>query len=65
MCARSLQLPLPTLPSCSRLRPFRSRGYLQAAVEVQDISSTLSSVYAWETDVYYPLGHGSWNLATL
>ena len=33
--------------------------------EVQALSSTLRSVYAWEADVYYPLGHGSWNLATL
>ena len=34
-------------------------------VEVQAISSTLRSVYAWVADVCYPLGHGSWNLATL
>ena len=33
--------------------------------EVQALSSTLRSVYAWEADVCYPLGHGSWNLATL
>ena len=33
--------------------------------EVQALSSTLRSVYAGETDVCYPLGHGSWNLATL
>ena len=31
----------------------------------QAISSTLRSVYAWEADVCYPLGHGSWNLAKL
>ena len=29
------------------------------------ISSTLRSVYAWEADVCYPLGHASGNLATL
>ena len=34
-------------------------------MEVQAISSTLRSVYAWDADVCYPLGHGSWNLATL
>ena len=34
-------------------------------VGLQTISSTLRSVYAWEADVCYPLGHGSWNLATL
>ena len=33
--------------------------------EVQALSSTLRSVYAWVADVCYPLGHGSWNLATL
>ena len=29
------------------------------------MSSTLRSVYAWEADVCYPLGHGSCILATL
>ena len=43
-------------------KPFRTSSL---DVEVQAISSTLRSVYAWEADVCYPLGHGSWNLATL
>ena len=53
------------------LRQTASLGLLEAKgtsrldVEVQAISSTLRSVYAWEADVCYPLGHGSWNLATL
>ena len=33
--------------------------------EVETISSTLRSVYAWEADVCYPLVQGIWNLATL
>ena len=44
---------------------LEAKGTSRLAVEVQAISSTLRSVYAWEADVCYPLGHGSWNLATL
>ena len=53
------------------LRQAASLGLLEGKdscrleVGLQAISSTLRSVYAWEADVCYPLGHGSWNLATL
>ena len=53
------------------LRQAASLGLLEAKGtsrlngDEQAISSTLRSVYAWEADVCYPLGHGSWNLATL
>ena len=53
------------------LRQAASLGLLEAKgsgrqdVGLEAISSTLRSVYAWEADVCYPLGHGSWNLATL
>ena len=47
------------------LRLLEAKGISRLAVEVQAISSTLRSVYAWEADVCYPLGHGSWNVATL
>ena len=53
------------------LRQAASLGLLEAKGSgrhdggVQAMSSTLRSVYAWEADVCYPLGHGSWNLATL
>ena len=53
------------------LRQAASLGLLGAKgsgrhdVGLQAMSSTLRSVYAWEADVCYPLGHGSWNLATL
>ena len=53
------------------LRQAASLGLLEAKgsgrhdVGLQAMSSTLRSVYAWEADVCYPLGHGSWNLATL
>ena len=60
-----IPLPLPALPSNSEPRPFRSQGYQQAGCGGTGISSTLRSVYAWEADVCYPLGHGIWNLATL
>ena len=43
-------------------KPFRTS---RLDVEVEAISSTLSSVYAWEADVCYPLVHGIWKLATL
>ena len=43
-------------------KPFRTS---RLDVEVQAISSTLRSVYAWEAGVCYPLEHGIWNLATL
>ena len=52
-------------------RQTASLGLLQAKStsrldgDEQAISSSLRSVYAWEADVFYPLGHGSWNLATL
>ena len=44
---------------------LEAKGTSRLAVEVQAISSTLRSVYAWEADVCYPLVHGIWNLATL
>ena len=44
---------------------LEDKGTSRMAVEVQAISSTLRSVYAWEADVCYPVVHGSWNLATL
>ena len=44
---------------------LEAKGTSRLDVEVQAISSTLRSVYAWEADVCYPLGHGSWTLATL
>ena len=44
---------------------LEAKGTSRLAVEVQAISSTLRSVYAWEAGVCYTLGHGSWNLATL
>ena len=47
------------------LDPLAAKGTSRLDVEVQAISSTLRSVYAWEADVCYPLGHRSWNLATL
>ena len=53
------------------LRQAASVGLLEAKGSgrkdggIQAISSTLRRVYAWEADVCYPLGHGSWNLATL
>ena len=53
------------------MRQAASLGLLEAKgsgrqdVGLQAMSSTLRSVYAWEADVCYPLGHGSWNLATL
>ena len=65
LCAGTFQLPLPTLPSRSEPRPFRSEVTCRQDVEVQAISSTLRSGYAWEADVCYPLGHASGNLATL
>ena len=65
LCAGRFQLPLPTLASSSEPRPFGSEGSGRQDVGLQAISSTLRSVYAWEADVCYPLGHGSWNLATL
>ena len=65
LCAGRFQLPLPALPSNSEPRPFRRQGTSRLDVEVQAISSTLRSVYAWEADVCYPLVHGIWNLSTL
>ena len=44
---------------------LEAKGSCRQEVGLQAISSTLRSVYAWEADVCYPLGHGSWNLATL
>ena len=44
---------------------MEAKGSCRQDVGLLDISSTLRSVYAWEADVCYPLGHGSWNLATL
>ena len=65
LCAGRFQLPLPALPSNSEPRPLEAKGTSRLDVEVQAISSTLSSVYAWEADVSYPLVDASWNLATL
>ena len=59
------------ITSTQHFRQTASLGILEAKgtsrldVEVQAISSTLRSVYAWEADVCYPLVHGIWNLATL
>ena len=47
------------------LRLLEAKGTSRLDVEVQAISSTLRSVYAWEADVCYPLGPGSWNPVTL
>ena len=44
---------------------LEAKGTSRLDVEVQAISSTLRSVYAWDADVCSPLGHGSWNLDTL
>ena len=44
---------------------LEAKGTSRLDVEIQAISSTLRSVYAWEADVCYPLVHGIWNLATL
>ena len=44
---------------------LEAKGSGRQDVGLQAISSTFTSVYAWEADVCYPLGHGSWNLATL
>ena len=44
---------------------MEAKGTGRHDVGLQAMSSTLRSVYAWEADVCYPLGHGSWNLATL
>ena len=65
LCAGRFQLPLPTLASSSEPRPFGSEGSGRQDVGLQAMSSTLRSVYAWEADVCYPLGHASGNLATL
>ena len=65
LCAGRFQLPLPTLASSSEPRPLEAKGSGRHDVGLQAMSSTLRSVYAWEADVCYPLGHGSWNLATL
>ena len=64
MCAGRFQLPLPTLASSSEPRPFGSEGSGRQDIGLQAMSSTLRSVYAWEADVCYPLGHGSWNSYT-
>ena len=44
---------------------LEAKGTSRLDVEVQAISSTLRSVYAWDANVCYPLVHGFWNLATL
>ena len=44
---------------------LEAKGSGRQEVGLQAMSSTLRRVYAWEADVCYPLGHGSWNLATL
>ena len=41
---------------------LEAKGTSRLDVEVQAISSTLRSVYAWEADVCYPLVHASGNL---
>ena len=65
LCAGRFQLPLPAVPSNSEPRPLEAKGSCRHDVGLQAMSSTLRSVYAWEANVCYPLGHGSWNLATL
>ena len=44
---------------------LEANGTSRLDVEVQAISSTLRSVYAWEADVCYPQIHGIRNIATL
>ena len=64
-------MPGDSIYLCQHLRQAASLGLLEAKgscrqdVGLQAISPTLRSGYAWEADVCYPLGHGSWNLATL
>ena len=53
------------LRKAANLGLLEAKGSSRLNVEVQAISSALRSVYAWEADVCYPLGHASWNLATL
>ena len=53
------------LRQAASLGLLEAKGSVRQDVGLQAISSTLRSVYAWEADVCYPLGHGSWNLATL
>ena len=53
------------LRQAASLGLLEAKGSVRHDVGLQAISSTLRSVYAWEADVCYPLGHGSWNLATL
>ena len=65
LCAWRFQLLLPALPLNSVLGLLEAKGTSRLDVEVQAVSSTLRSVYAWEADVCYPLGHGRWNLAIL
>ena len=44
---------------------LEAQGTSRLDVEVEAITSTLRSVYAWEADVCYPVVHDIWKLATL
>ena len=44
---------------------LEAKGSGRQDVGLQAISSTFTSVYAWEADVCYPLVHANGNLATL
>ena len=65
LCAGRFQFLSQHLRQAASLGLLEAKGTSRLAVEVQAISSTLRSVYAWEADVCYPLVHGIWNLATL
>ena len=65
LCAGRFQLPLPNFGEAASLGLLEAKGSCRHEVGLQAISSTLRSVYAWEADVCYPLGHASGHLATL
>ena len=65
MCAGRFQLLSQHFRHAASLGLLEAKGTCRQDVGVQAISSTLRSVYAWEADVCYPLGHASWNLAAL
>ena len=64
MC-REIPITSPNTRQAASLGLLEVKGSCRQDVGLQAISSTLRSVYAWEADVCYPLGHESWNLATL
>ena len=65
LCAGRFQLLSQHFRQTASLGLLEAKGTSRLAVEVQAISSTHRSVYAWEADVCYPLVHGISNLATL